>query len=188
MVLYYLWLQNRNTKVTYSNVNTAFALTGALGAVAAWVAVKADLKDWMPWMVYVGFAFLGAYTAFRLLKVKKDNDLVMNAAYGAPQKMAKDERNLWRLVRGVILLCLLAFAFYGIIFPQACDSDAIYLSCQIKWTIGDIIGVPLFALGCTVMAGLHKGLGNLMSPEGSTGLNSLLFIELLAGIALIYLF
>lgn len=184
--LYYLWLKNRNTKVSYENINTAFILAAAVSLAGSWIGTKAKFVEWLPWLVYPAFAELSAYAAYRFLKVKKDNNLVMSALYGGTSKMAKDERNLWMVVRGVLLLALLAFFLWGFIFPVPCDIDAIYLSCRIKWTIGDIVGIPLFLIGVLTLSGIPKGLGNILSPERSTWHQALLFAELALSIGLIW--
>lgn len=182
----WLWLKNVNTKVTYTNVDTAFVLGAALGLFAAFIGQKANLQSWMTWIAY---AAGGVYVTGRLLKKKKDNPLVLSSrpgVYGGVSPTDKDEKRAWFIVRLIAALFLAAFTLWGFVFPADCDVDKVFLACRITWTVWDVIGLVGLAFGILVLSGLHKGSKDLFNPENSSLWNYVLAGELLVSIVLIW--
>lgn len=182
----WLWLKNVNTKVSYSNVGTAFVLGGALGILAGFIGEKANLQSWMTWIAY---AAGGVYVTGRLLKKKKDNPLVLSSrpgVYGGVSPTNKDENFAWTIVRGVAALFLAGFTLWGFVFPADCDVDKVFLACRVTWSIADVIGLIGVTFGVIVLSGLHKGSKDLFNPENSSIWNYVLGAELLISIVLIW--
>jgi hypothetical protein len=94
------------------------------------------------------------------------------------------EKHVWLLVRCIILVIVgffTAFAFSN----QPCDIDAVYLSCRVNGSLGDIIGFGLFYATAAYLAGLGKLVGFDPSVKGS-GVNIAAFVAGLLGLILIW--
>lgn len=104
----------------------------------------------------------------------------------AKKKINQDEKVLWAVVRGIILLCVLLFIGYLTFWRQPCDIDAVFLNCRITGTLPDIIGISLFLFGAFIMTGIHKGFDNLMNPPNSSYFNTVTFIGMVAGIIMFW--
>jgi len=102
--------------------------------------------------------------------------------------MDKDEKGTWAVVRGIILLCVGLFTYYGFFNTQPCDIDAIYLSCRLNpFTTFDLIGCILFYGAAAVMAGVPKLFGiEIFNPQGSALWNIVTFVGGVIGVVLIW--
>ncbi len=100
----------------------------------------------------------------------------------------KDEKGAWLVVRGIILLVVGLFTYYGFFNQQPCDIDAIYLSCRLNpFTAFDLIGCVLFYAGSLVLMGVPKLFGiEPFNPTGSSLWNIVTFVGMAIGLVLIW--
>lgn len=105
-------------------------------------------------------------------------------------KVWKDNEDFaWMIVRVILLLVVLAFTFFGFVFKQDCDLDAIYLWCRLHpLSIADIIGCILFYGGAFLLSGLWEKYFTLWEEENTTKWNTITFAGLVLGIVLIWNF
>ena len=98
------------------------------------------------------------------------------------------EKSVWTIQRSILILVLVAFDIYALFFKPECGIDNAFLSCVLKGTWGDWIGVPLFHLGALTMMGVFPGLKNMVSPVGSASGNYMIGAVLAVSIILFWLF
>ena len=97
------------------------------------------------------------------------------------------EKTTWAITRGILLLAVLAFTYYGFFSKQECDIDAIYLWCRLHpLKFIDIIGCILFYGGAFLLSGLWEKYFVLWEEENTTKWNTRIFICLVLGVVLIW--
>lgn len=94
------------------------------------------------------------------------------------------EKTVWIIVRSIIALVVIVFSVMAF-SNQPCDLDAVYLSCRVNGSLGDIIGFGLFYATAAYLAGLGKLIGFDPSVKGS-GVNIAAFVAGLLGLILIW--
>lgn len=88
----------------------------------------------------------------------------------------------------IVLLVAFLFTYFGFFETQACDLDAVYLSCRLNpFTAFDLIGCLLFYGGCVFLSGFSvlEEL-ELYNPENSSFWNIASFVVMVVGITLIW--
>ncbi len=168
----YLYLKNQMKEVVFANLKSSYFLGAAIGVIAAFAGGKANISFWLVWII---FAAAGGFVTYRFLAKKDPISYARSGVYGSVSPTDKDENVLWVLIRGLFIVIFVLGVLYLTAWQQPCDVDKQFLNCRIKWTWGDIIGIPMFMYGLVVMSGIHKGLKNLMSPPNSTLWNQITF-------------
>ncbi len=182
----FLFLKNKWSDIQFRNVSSSFLLSGAIGLVAAFAGSKANISFWLTWII---FAAAGAYVTYRLLNKKQEGaGGVYGRSLSSGEKLEKDEQRSWVIVRSILALVGLAFIVYGLFTHQPCDVDNVFLNCRLTGTVFDYIGVILFGGGMFVMSGLWAGSKYIMNPVGSDAFSKALFIAMVAGIGMIWIF
>ena len=104
------------------------------------------------------------------------------------EKMDRDEKSTWMVVRGIVALCLFLFTYYGFFEPQTCDIDREYLWCNLHpFTTFDLIGCVLFYGAAAVIAGVPKLFGvEIFNPTGSAMWNIITAVVGIGGVVLIW--
>jgi hypothetical protein len=105
-------------------------------------------------------------------------------------KRSDKQKEKRQQIIGMIAMGIVLFMFIllGFVIKQECDIDAEYLWCRLHpFTIGDVIGVPLFVAGAVLISGLLPYMGiNLYNPANSSQWNIISFIGMLVGIILFW--
>ena len=98
------------------------------------------------------------------------------------------EKTIWTIARGILLIVVLLFTYYGFIAKQECDLDAIYLWCRLHpITVFDVIGCIMFYGGAFLLSGLWQKYFSLWEEENTTKWNTRIFALLVIGFGLIWI-
>lgn len=101
------------------------------------------------------------------------------------EKLGKDEKTAWWIVRGILLLCVLLFTIFGF-FVNTNEAEVLWSKVH-PFTTGDLIGTILFYTGCFFLAGIPDILGlKLFNPRGSAMWNIIFGLGAVAGVVLIW--
>lgn len=96
------------------------------------------------------------------------------------------EKYAWLIVRSILAVIAVLFVIYGIAVVQPCDIDAVFLSCRLNGSVGDIVGCIMFVGGMLVMSGVFKGVKHLYNPPNTSFWNLVAFGTMVLGVVIFW--